>query len=356
MARNVYLLISDMHRSAKKNVNRVDYQHEIDVVDQQIARCIQKYTNANVNLIFLGDLYDRGYREVFSAIHEYSTMLIYKSMCNELYSLVGNHELSFYAGNPFYTLFNHVDSKRVNAIQNKVWLPRGMMQIVNVVDAIEDGEVIIHFNHYGTGIAEPVKGKTNIGLFHQNVICKEILESVQDSLGEQLYGLQTMSFDRLEGYDYCFLGHMHKVYGMWDWTSEVSGRITHLQYLASLGRPNRTEVNDRCLERDVPAIVVTDGKLELIEHNKFSLPTEEECIKNDVVELQKAQYERVKVHRNIQGYNPTEDEPIINILANCPSDDVRRYMMELIDSGHDTEYGVIREVMHVLNGGNYDKL
>lgn len=351
MERNVYLLISDMHRSARKNVNRVDYQHEIDAVDKHIAECIKRYSGSNVNLIFLGDLYDRGYREVFSAIHEHSTMLIYKSMCKEIYSLVGNHELSFYAGNPFYTLFSSMGSKRVSAIQNKVWLPRGTMQIVNVVDQITDGDIVIHCNHYGTGIADPIPGKTNIGLFHQNVICKEILDSMQASLGEPLYGIQTMSFDKLEGYDYCFMGHMHKVYGMWDWTSEFSGRVTHLQYLSSLGRPNRTEVDNRFLERDVPAVIVTDGKLETIEHNLFRLPSEEECIKSDVVELQKAQYERVKVHRNIQGYNPTEDEPVVNILANCPSDEIRQYMLELIDNGNAIEFGVLREAMHVLNGG-----
>ena len=198
MERNVYLLISDMHRSARKNVNRVDYQHEIDAVDKHIAECIKRYSGSNVNLIFLGDLYDRGYREVFSAIHEHSTMLIYKSMCKEIYSLVGNHELSFYAGNPFYTLFSSMDSKRVSAIQNKVWLPRGTMQIVNVVDQITDGDIVIHCNHYGTGIADPIPGKTNIGLFHQNVICKEILDSMQASLGEPLYGIQTMRFDKLE--------------------------------------------------------------------------------------------------------------------------------------------------------------
>ena len=174
---------------------------------------------------------------------------------------------------------------------------------------------------------------------------------MQASLGEPLYGIQTMSFDKLEGYDYCFMGHMHKVYGMWDWTSEFSGRVTHLQYLASLGRPNRTDVDNRFLERDVPAVIVTDGKLETIEHNLFRLPSEEECIKSDVVELQKAQYERVKVHRNIQGYNPTEDEPVVNILANCPSDEIRQYMLELIDNGNAIEFGVLREAMHVLNGG-----
>ena len=44
MERNVYLLISDMHRSARKNVNRVDYQHEIDAVDKHIAECIKRYS------------------------------------------------------------------------------------------------------------------------------------------------------------------------------------------------------------------------------------------------------------------------------------------------------------------------
>ena len=42
MERNVYLLISDMHRSAKRNINRIDYQHEIDVVDKHVTECIKK--------------------------------------------------------------------------------------------------------------------------------------------------------------------------------------------------------------------------------------------------------------------------------------------------------------------------
>ena len=67
MARNVYLLISDMHRSAKKNANRVDYQHEIDVVDQQIAKCIQKYNCRRHKYPSVSLCTDRIDRSIYSA-------------------------------------------------------------------------------------------------------------------------------------------------------------------------------------------------------------------------------------------------------------------------------------------------
>lgn len=353
MAKNAYLLISDMHRTNKKKENRINYANEMTHVDNFIISCIEKYRTIcdHVYMIFLGDIYDSGYREVFSAIHEHSVMLMYDSLCDGLYSLVGNHELTYYTGNPFYTLFNKIESEKVQKVQNKVWAPKGSMQILNVVDYLHDGDVVFHFNHYATELNKAIPGKTNIGLFHQSIICADIVNAMQTKFKDKLYGLQTVNFDAeniFDGFIYNFFGHMHKVFGEWDWTSDSTGYTSRLCYLGSLGRPNRTEVLDNYLTRDIPAVLVQDGHYSCVEHNYFDLLDEKSCIKFDVIKKQQENYKRVKERKALHSYSPVDDEPLRNILARCNDDKHKQCVLELLDGNGVLEMGVREQLLKVL--------
>lgn len=103
----------------------------------------------------------------------------------EIYSVIGNHELSYYSSNPFYTLVSDIESDKVQSILNRVWQPVGSAGVIKVVDSLEDGEVLFHFNHFGTTIAKPVVGKHNIGLFHQDIVNSEILNNSAENLDYQ---------------------------------------------------------------------------------------------------------------------------------------------------------------------------
>ena len=62
--KNVYLLVTDLHKSAKTPANRKNYPKEIKFVENKINGLINKYKSEgySVNLIWLGDIFHRSYR------------------------------------------------------------------------------------------------------------------------------------------------------------------------------------------------------------------------------------------------------------------------------------------------------
>lgn len=357
MARNAYLLISDLHDSHKKKGNRYNYQDEIHFVKKKIIATAQdlKADGCCVYLVFMGDVFDTGYKEIFSSAQANNFFIFLRSLCEGIYLLFGNHELTYYNGNPIYTLLKEIKSKKVRAIQNKMWKPHGFFQTIEVVDRIDDGDTVIHFNHYGTPVSKAVEGKVNVALYHQDIVCPEIVEDMQSRQRRKLYGLHSRDFDNsgiFEGIDYNFFGHMHSIYGEWDWESERTGHRSRLQYLASLGRPNYLEVNDDFLERDLPAVMVDNEKFSGIVHNRFSLPGYGQCIKDDVVALERQSYEMVKSRKQIRNYVPTSDNPIRNMRERCQNAEQQAIFDEMLETGTTAlERNLKEKIREVLYNG-----
>lgn len=221
MANNAYLIISDLHDFYKNIENRINYVKEIDVVKQKILEIGIKYREAgwNVNAILLGDVFHRAYQSVDFAILANNYWMLAKKLFTDIYCVLGNHETTYYASNPFYTLVNSIESEKVRKILNKVWQPRGLENIFRVVDTVVDGNVILHFNHYGTPISRAIPEKVNIGLYHQDIINSEIRDLMTTTYSNDLYYCRPINFDNtdiFDGFAYNFFGHMHKVYGTWN--------------------------------------------------------------------------------------------------------------------------------------------
>lgn len=87
----------------------------------------------------------------------------------EIYTVLGNHELTYYKANPFYALINKMESEAVQKIINKVWTPLGLSNTIRVVDKLEDGNVDFYFNHNSTAVQSVSVNddKVAIGLFHR---------------------------------------------------------------------------------------------------------------------------------------------------------------------------------------------
>jgi hypothetical protein len=320
---NSYLIVSDLHEGKKKE-NRIDYMGELDKVHNQINKIInqEKSFGRNVYVIFLGDVFDRGYKDTFKACNMNNFFIVMRSKCKGLFSVIGNHELTYYTGNPFFTLINSVESKRVRTILNKTWTPQGITSTIVIPDEIIDGDVKIAFNHYSTEVDSLKWSGTKIGLFHQTVTCREIIEDAKRKFGEELYGLESIEAEGVfASYNYAFLGHAHKLYGQFKFTDETLGCDCVTQYLASLGRPNVTEVRNDFLERDIPVIRVDNGRFTSIEHNKFNLMSREECVIEAVVEKQQETYKKIKARKAIRDYDPLGDNPIENLKNRCMTSD-----------------------------------
>ena len=233
-------------------------------------------------------------------------------------AVIGNHELSYYKDNPFWTLMDRIESNKVKGILNRTWQPRGLLKLINVPDTIEDGEVVFHFNHYSTGISKPIPTKINIGLFHQDITSKAIVEDMKLNKGLDVFEGNPIYFDKtnaLYGYDYAFIGHNHKIYGQWTYIEDDTQFKTEIYHLASLGRPNHTEVSNKFLERNLPAVIIEDGKLIGVEDNKFNLMSREETVKELVIKQKQEVYQENKEKKLMINYNSNTDNPVENIQS-----------------------------------------
>lgn len=355
---NAYVIVTDMHIINKILVkNRVDYKKELEHVENNLLRVIKKYTRDgfNVNLIFLGDIYHRGYSDPIASIKDNNFLIYLSTVVNKIYSVIGNHELSYYKNNPFYTLFNHIESRRVKNVSSRVINPLGIIHVIDVVDTLEDGEVLFNFNHYGCGMGAPEKDRVNIGLFHQELVCKEILDDVKNKFNMDIFTndiLNLNSKNVFSGYDYCFLGHMHKVYGTYEIQSKEGEKPTRLYYLASLGRTNHSEIQDNFLDRNFPVIIVNDGKFKRIEDNTFKLLDRESCIFESIVEEQHEKREELKEYKKIKEYRAFSDDPVKNILEQISLDrDLTNIFMQLRNADIDNIGSEIRRKIDVLERG-----
>lgn len=326
MQRNVYLIISDLHASYKNKVNRYDYVREIEDVIAKINKIANKYKKQgnNVNLIFLGDIVDDSYKDLTKAIW-LNNIFVYLSSMYKIYSVMGNHEFSYYKDNPFWSLMAQVNSDKIKDVLTVTWQPTGLLQLIEVKDKLIDGNVVFNFNHHPTPINIPTPNKINIGLFHKDYAPKAVVEDMKRNFQLDVWDGHIQHFENstlLDGYDYAFFGHLHKVYGTWSFVNDKTNYTTILYYLASLGRPNHTEVSDNFLERNIPAVIIENGEFVAVEDNKIQLMSRVECVKEEVVKTQQEIYQNKKQDSRIIKYEPLSDDPLTNIqsaLAERPS-------------------------------------
>lgn len=332
MEKHAYLIISDLHDFCKNLDNRIDYPGEISEIKEHILRIGMEYAEKGytVNAILLGDINNRSYPNVNGAVLNNNYWIAANELFNRIYNVLGNHETTYYTSNPFFTLLNSMESDKVKSIYNKVWKPIGIFDVFHVIDKLEDGDVAFHFNHYGCPITYPDKSKFNIGLFHTDFVFSEIAKASEDAYHMDAFITHSISAENnelLDLYDICFFAHHHKLYGCWNIQTD-KGNNCHVYHLASLGRPNVTEVSDNFLERNIPVVLVEDNKFKTVEDNKITLRSRAQCVLEDVVELNHKAYERTKALRIAEDYAPIADDPVKNLQTFCADNP---YLTELLD-------------------------
>ena len=291
--KNAYVIVTDTHFTYRNKPNRHNYLGEIDFVKSKIDEIGLNYLARGYNpiLVFLGDVYDNSYKDVTKALIEQDEMYNRKqTIYNRMFSVFGNHDLHFPKNNPFWTLVSK-DSISVENLPTTRFNPLGDVGILEVVDRIVDGNVVLNFNHYSSSILQPIPNKINIGLFHQDIVCSPAINSAVNK-GLNPYQSEAIMLDDkdvLTGYDYSFFGHFHKYYGVW----EIDGG-RKIYYLGSLVRPNHEEVSDNYLERNIPAILVEDGEFKSVENNLFNLPSRKDSVIEVLVKEQQEKRKKAK--------------------------------------------------------------
>ena len=312
MDSSVYLVVSDLHLSGQEKPNRLDYGRELEVVFKYLLSLFDKYEGYEICLVFLGDIFDRSYAKVSKACVDLSLLDLVLSKASKAYSLVGNHEITYYSNNPFWSLVNSLDSDRLLSVVNRNLQPLGYQNRLHVLDSVVVGDTVLHMNHYGVADSSPVSDKINIAFYHKALYSPELIThaKMSDLPTNFVYGGSDSSVNVLRKYDYSFLGHLHMLYGTWS----LDGRST-VYYLASLGRVSKDEVLDSFLERNIPAIIFEDNKFKHIEDNLFMLLSYEDSIIPEVDLQQRESYELQKSIARVKEYTSVTDDPISNIRS-----------------------------------------
>lgn len=339
MEKHAYLLITDLHDVGHLKMNRQDYASEINEIKRKILDLVLEYKDKGFvpTVIFMGDIFDRGYKHsVFKAVNDNNYFVVLRQQC-EVFALMGNHEFSFYNDNPFYTLITEIESEKVKQRQNRVWTPQGALPLLRVVDNIVDGDLVIHFNHNETPISGAIQGKHNVALFHQEIICRDILQAAEKEFRASIFTKRTLrSFDNtdlFDGFDAAFFGHLHKVYGTWVYQKTENSNPCDLVYLASLGRPAQDEVNNNLLERTIPALLVEDGHYVGYENNLLTLRAREDSVKEEEVVIQQELYKRAKARHDQLSIDYGDYDIIDGIRHRCMSPVQRSIVDEILEYG-----------------------
>ena len=109
-------------------------------------------------------------------------------------------------------------------------------------------------------------------------------------------------------------------------------------------------INVKCW-RNIPTIIVKDGRLERVDDNKFNLLSREECVDEVSVSESKKKYEKQKIKKRVKredvvGYDPIDslrtyfNNPIVNIAID-----------EILNFKEDSIFQALCD--EVKNGGSY---
>lgn len=349
MAKSCFLIVSDLHLYCKNLANRKDYAGELSTVKRHCLSLAEGYKRTgwdDVNLLLLGDVFHRGYQNTFSAINDSNFFFIWSVKFGKVFSVIGNHELHYWSENPFFALVDEIKSEKLSQLKSDVWTPVGIFPVINVTDRLECGEVVFHFNHYGTPISIPEPGKINVGLFHQEIVSSQVLNAAKTLFGKDVFVKQSSALEEVRGYQFCFLGHLHKMYGIYK--TEEGGILC---YLASLGRTNSGEVNDDFLERRIPVVKVEDGKFSGIDDNTILLGARDEVL--DVKAAAKAEenYGIQKGRKLARNYEVSGNNPVGNMREYFAENKLATLILDgLLEEGTDSFGKVLRNTFHNLIG------
>lgn len=207
------LVVPDIHLLPKSPAHRTtDYLGKtlsvlddlIQLIKDQEVQCV----------IFTGDIFDRSFKTVNL---NYIADIIEKfKSINEIcegyvFSVLGNHEQTYYDSNPFYCIADISKSEYVKELLKDKYLPSLIAPYIQVVDRLEFPNLDIHLFHYNkytkTYITDLNSNKENIGIYHDDLITFESEQLLyHHRIGKGISVVNTNIFDNIK---LAILGHIH---------------------------------------------------------------------------------------------------------------------------------------------------
>lgn len=311
-------IIPEPHIWDKNFKNRKDYPGEISVYLTDISNTISAMDGDKI-IIFPGDIFHQGFSLVPSmtrALNYFTTLN--RITNNNVYSVVGNHELTYTACNPFWMMASDCTER---FLVNRMSSTYGIFQPgIKVVDELAVGNLRFIFGHYGRTDYEVQPFSSDLVLIsHNSIVESTVADVIQKKYGRETY-VDYMKVTKLTSsaaipitaaLKYVFVGHMHTMYSKFmvdDLIDHVPMNF-HLQYLGSLGRTTIREVNNEDLIRTVPQFIVEDDGTYTYEPFDVKLKPYEEVINVPVANENAVKAAKVRTLKQIAATNVFGDTP-----------------------------------------------
>ncbi len=290
------MVIPDFHLVVRNPDNRFNYIEESLSYLDKIIQLIQD--QKITTLIFLGDIFDRGFRVVkMDYLNKLETKFKSIETLCKIYTLVGNHEITYARDNPFYRMVELTgEAKSLTATIQK---PDEILNIIQAVDYVDfDNTVRFVFNHfskYPTKSKFIDENKINIGLFHHDLVSFESkMELYHHKIGE---GINLMNTDILEGYKCIINGHIHTP------INDMCIKDVDFINTGSIMRRTSKEIHDFV---ELPIISITEEEC-IIDKTTFELIPMEESFIMDIVDEERESRTLKKTLKSYSLHTMAED-------------------------------------------------
>lgn len=314
---------TDLHLWDKSLRSRRDYVREsldlFDIVVKEVKEVRALYPNEKYVVVLCGDVFHKDSKSVTAGIQWSQRFYILRTLCDELIFVIGNHEITWSQDNVFWTLITECRGKNIPVTPNYA---KGLIPIAKVMDYMDLDGVRLHFVHYHGDVSEMCDGK-NIAFVHDDYLCPDLVNLIEAKnnvdLKTEYVGYKNIEeSSKLSGLDAIFFSHNHKASGVYD-LELISGKITRVYYLMSLGRTTKDQVFETGTKRMVPLIRISNGDFDVV-RRYVELPHAKDVI--DIVAVKKSEesYEKQKQNRAIRQTRISGVDPV---------DDIREKLKEL---------------------------
>lgn len=334
-------IIPEPHLWDKTFKNRKSYPDEVMGYMQQVMEIISGYEGKRV-IIFPGDIFHRSYGGIDGIITTFNLFKDLNTLTdNNVFSCVGNHELSFTYNNPFWIMAEDYTTRYVNLHGLKAF---GTMHPgIKVVDELDIEDIRFLFGHYCRKDLADTSGKDLVFITHNSLLEPEIDKYVSDKFGiesktEYMHTVGIKSGEGIpvtEKLKYVFVGHMHTFFGKFNVEENVQGTDLQflLQYMGSFGRTSISEVNNVNLARVIPHFAITEDSCDYVPID-FMLKPREDIVLEQVVLENAAKAKNIKTMRQLvetSSFGDTPEQRIDRRLAENP------FLLELFHSVYSNE-------------------
>lgn len=340
MSKHVFI-IPEPHLWDKTFKNRRDYPGEISGYLSSIIETIAAFNGEKI-IIFPGDIFHRGYGDINGLVAAFNLFKELNAITDgNVYSCVGNHELSYTDNNPFWILAED-QTERYDYLHGLKAFG-AMRPGVKVVDSLDVGPLNFIFGHFNREDFNISSEKDIVLITHNAIAEPEIIDYMtkkyaDDTRVEYMHpvGVRDGKFIPLLGnLKYVFVGHMHTYFGKFNVEETVDDVPMKyvLQYMGSIGRTSVSDINDKNLSRVIPHFVIDDNAY-TYEPIAFQLKPRAEIIIERVVQENAEKYKDVQTMRNLvkqSSFGETPEQRIDRRLAESP------FLLELFHAIYSNE-------------------